>query len=72
MLDTLDADLDDADLDDVDPFAEGDLEVLTDLGLPAAVLSVIVDDPELYADEQVSRIAAEMGFEDQLTSALRR
>ncbi|MCV7250124.1 tRNA adenosine deaminase-associated protein [Mycobacterium koreense] len=72
VLDTLDADLDDADLDDVDPFAEGDLEVLTDLGLPAAVLSVIVDDPELYADEQVSRIAAEMGFEDQLTSALRR
>ncbi len=72
VLDTLDADLDDDDLDDVDPFAEGDLEVLADLGLPAAVLGVIVADPELYADEQVNRIAAEMGFEAQLTSALRR
>ncbi|HLS00175.1 tRNA adenosine deaminase-associated protein [Mycolicibacillus parakoreensis] len=72
VLDTLDADLDEEDLDDTDPFAEGDLEVLADLGLSAAVLGVIVADPELYADEQVSRIAAEMGFEAPLAAALRR
>ena len=68
----IDDDEDDEDLDDADPFEEGDLAVLADLGLPAGVLGVILDESDLYADEQVGRIAREMGFADELSSVLER
>ncbi|OBJ70717.1 tRNA adenosine deaminase-associated protein [Mycobacterium sp. 1274756.6] len=71
-LDNLDADLDPDDLDDADPFEEGDLGLLADLGLPEAVLGVILADTDLYADEQLTRIAAEMGFADELSAVLDR
>lgn len=71
-LDNLDADLDPDDLDDADPFEEGDLGLLADLGLPEAVLGVILADTDLYADEQLGRIAAEMGFADELSAVLDR
>ena len=57
------------DLEDEDPFEEGDLGLLADLGLPEAVLGVILADDE-YADEQLSRIAQEMGFNDELVAVL--
>jgi putative tRNA adenosine deaminase-associated protein len=63
-------DLDPDDLDDVDPWEEGDLAVLADLGLPDAVMSVIVSDTDLYADEQVGMIAARLGFADELAKVL--
>lgn len=63
-------DLDPDDLDDVDPWEEGDLAVLADLGLPDAVMSVIVSDTDLYADEQVGMIAARLGFADDLAKVL--
>ncbi|CAJ1505320.1 tRNA adenosine deaminase-associated protein [[Mycobacterium] kokjensenii] len=72
VLDEIDADIDADDLEDADPFEEGDLGVLSDIGLPAAVLSVILDDPDASIDEQLHRIAAEMGFDEQLTAALPR
>ena len=72
VLEMLDSDIDDEDLDDADPFEEGDLAVLADLGLPAGVLGVILDESDLYADEQVGRIAREMGFADELSSVLDR
>ncbi|MGY4708006.1 tRNA adenosine deaminase-associated protein [Mycolicibacterium sp. CBM1] len=71
-LETLDADISAEDLEDSDPFEEGDLGVLTDLGLPEAVLSVILDETDLYADEQLGRIAREMGFADELAAVLDR
>src|ERR1041384_4261522 len=37
VLEKLDADIDDDDLDDADPFEEGDLGVLSDIGLSEAV-----------------------------------
>ena len=46
--------------------------MLADLGLPAGVLGVILDESDLYADEQVGRIAREMGFADELSSVLER
>ncbi|MFV0494237.1 tRNA adenosine deaminase-associated protein [Mycobacterium sp.] len=70
VLDALDADIDPEDLEDVDPFDEGDLSLLSDIGLPEAVLSVILDESDLYADEQLGRIAGEMGFADQLSVVL--
>ncbi len=62
VLEKLDADIEDDDLDGADPFEEGDLGLLSDIGLPEAVLGVICDESDdLYADEQVGRIAREMG-----------
>lgn len=70
VLEQLDADIDPDDLDDVDPFEEGDIGLLSDMGLPEAVLSVILDETDLYADEQLGRIAREMGFADELSAVL--
>lgn len=72
VLEKLDADIADEDLEDADPFEEGDLGVLADMGLPAGVLGVIIADTDLYADEQLSRIAREMGFGDELAGVLDR
>ncbi|GAS90774.1 tRNA adenosine deaminase-associated protein [Mycolicibacterium brisbanense] len=72
VLETLDADIDPDDLDDAEPFEEGDLGLLSDVGLPEAVLGVILDETDLYADEQLGRIAREMGFADELSAVLDR
>jgi len=73
VLEKLDADIEDDDLDGADPFEEGDLGLLSDIGLPEAVLGVICDESDdLYADEQVGRIAREMGFADELSALLDR
>ena len=72
VLDNLDADIDPEDLEDAEPFEEGDLGLLSDIGLPEAVLGVIVDESDLYADEQLGRIAREMGFADQLSAVIDR
>jgi putative tRNA adenosine deaminase-associated protein len=69
VLEKLDAELSLEELEEDDPFEEGDLGLLADLGLPEAVLSVILADDE-YADEQLSRIAQEMGFNDELVAVL--
>ncbi|EHI13298.1 tRNA adenosine deaminase-associated protein [Mycolicibacterium thermoresistibile] len=71
-LERLDADIDEDDLESADPFEEGDLGVLADIGLPDAVLSVILDEIDLYADEQLGRIAGEMGFAEELAAVLER
>ncbi|WP_061557548.1 tRNA adenosine deaminase-associated protein [Mycobacterium simiae] len=72
VLDSLDADIDPEDLEDSEPFEEGDLGLLSDIGLPEAVLGVILDESDLYADEQLGRIAREMGFADQLSAVIDR
>lgn len=72
LLENLDAELDPDDLEDADPFEEGDLGLLSDLGLPEAVLGVILAETDLYADEQLGRIAREMGFAEELSSVLDR
>ena len=47
----------------------GTAKALREAGLPEAVLGVILADDE-YADEQLSRIAQEMGFNDELVAVL--
>jgi len=59
-------------LEEAEPFEEGDLGLLADVGLPDAVLGVILDESDLYADEQLGRIAREMGFADELSAVLDR
>lgn len=59
-------DLTDDELEDTDPWAEGDMAILEDLGLPPGVLEVIVSEIDLYADEQLQSVAERMGFSDEL------
>lgn len=72
VLEKLDNDISQEELEDADPFEEGDLGLLSDVGLPEAVLGVILDESDLYADEQLGRIAREMGFADELSAVLDR
>jgi len=72
VLEKLDNDITEDDLDPDEPFEEGDLGLLSDVGLPDAVLSIILDETDLYADEQLGRIAREMGFADELSAVLER
>ena len=71
-LEKLDADIAPEDLEDSDPFEEGDLGILADVGLPEAVLSVILGEIDLYADEQLGRVAREMGFAEEFAAVLDR
>jgi putative tRNA adenosine deaminase-associated protein len=62
VLEKLDNDISPEELEEADPFEEGDL----------GVLGVILDESDLYADEQLGRIAREMGFADELSAVLDR
>ena len=70
VLDTLDADIDDEDLEDTDPFEEGDLGLLADIGLPEGVLAVIIADEDSEIEEQITAIAERMGFAEELSAVL--
>lgn len=51
-----------ADDDDDDPVPAGHLDLLSDLGMPAMDLGVLLDDPDLYPDEILSDVASRLGF----------
>lgn len=73
VLDALNIDLPDLspeELEEIDPWAEGDLGLLADLALPEPVLGVIMDEFELYPDEQLGMIAQRMGFADEFAAVL--
>ncbi len=63
-------DIDPDDLDDTEPWPEGDLALLEDVGLPAAVLGIIVGETDLFPEEQLTMIAERCGFADQLAAAV--
>jgi putative tRNA adenosine deaminase-associated protein len=53
--------------DDPDaPWPEGDFGILTDLGVGEQSLSVLFDDAEIYASDQLLSIAGDLGFGDEL------
>jgi putative tRNA adenosine deaminase-associated protein len=68
VLDLLRVDAPDEDDEGVWP--EGDLAILADLGLPDAELQVIIDEIDLYPDEQLNMIAQRCGFADQYSALL--
>lgn len=53
------------DEDDPDPVPAGHLDLLSDLGVPAMDLGVLLDDPDLYPDEILSEVAGRLGFGEQ-------
>jgi putative tRNA adenosine deaminase-associated protein len=68
VLDLLRVDAPDEDDDGVWP--EGDLAILADLGLPDGELQVIIDEIDLYPDEQLNMIAQRCGFVEQYSALL--
>ncbi|WP_128890655.1 tRNA adenosine deaminase-associated protein [Corynebacterium pelargi] len=67
VLETLGVDTDDI---DEDPWAEGDFDILADLGISEQVMAVICDETDWWASEQLQRLAEEMGMEDEFADAL--
>ena len=70
VLDLLRLDGPDEDEADDDPWPEGDLGMLADLGVPADELAVLVDEIDLYPDEQLTAIARRCGFAEQLAGVV--
>lgn len=73
VLEKLNVDIPDIDpdeLDDIEPWEEGDLGVLADLGLPEPVLAVILAETDLYPDEQLGMIAQRLGFANEFSAVL--
>lgn len=68
VLDLLRADPPDDDDDEIWP--EGDLGIFADLGLPDAELQVIIDDVDLYPDEQLQMVAQRCGFGAEFSKLL--
>jgi len=60
---------DEEDLDDEPPWAEGDLGLLADFGVPVEQMQVIVDEEDLYPDEQLQMIAESCGFAEEFAAA---
>jgi putative tRNA adenosine deaminase-associated protein len=81
VLDLLQVQIPEDDEVDDDPWPEGDLALLADLGLPEQEMQLglpeqemqlIVDDGDLYPDEQLARIAQRCGFGDAFASVLEK
>ncbi|TWP51532.1 tRNA adenosine deaminase [Lentzea tibetensis] len=58
------------DEEDNELWPEGDLSVLADLGMPSHELQIIVDEVDLYPDEQLQMIAQRVGFGDEFVKLL--
>lgn len=56
--------------DDDAIWPEGELGILSDLGLSAAELDVITNEVDLYPDEQLQIVAQRCGFGDEFSSLL--
>jgi putative tRNA adenosine deaminase-associated protein len=73
VLDLLRVEVPDEDVvDSDDVWPEGDLGLLADLGLPAEEMQVIIDEVDLYPDEQLDMIAQRFGFQAQLAELLEK
>ncbi|AZI57085.1 tRNA adenosine deaminase [Nakamurella antarctica] len=70
VLDLLHLETPDEDDIDDDAWPEGDLALLADLGVPEQELALIVNEVDLYPDEQLAMIAQRCGFADQLAAVI--
>ncbi|MDQ2847272.1 MAG: tRNA adenosine deaminase-associated protein [Actinomycetota bacterium] len=69
VLDLLHIPVPDEDDVDDDPWAEGDLAVLADFGVPEEQMQLIVNEVDLYPDEQLQMIAESCGFASEFAAA---
>jgi putative tRNA adenosine deaminase-associated protein len=72
VLDLLRVELPDYEADDPDaePWPEGDLAIVADLGLPADELEVLATETDLYPDEQLIAIGRRCGFGEALAEVV--
>ena len=56
--------------DDDEPQAAGDLELLSDLGMPALDLGVLCDDDDLYPEDILRDVADRLGFGDEFEAVI--
>lgn len=67
--DAADLDWDEDELEEYIPI--GDLSILADLGIDADEISLLVDESDLYPDDQVKAIGKRIGLGEQFQKALR-
>ena len=53
-----------------DPQPVGDLEIISDLGMPALELSVLCDDDELFPEDILRDVADRLGFGEKLDAII--
>jgi putative tRNA adenosine deaminase-associated protein len=70
ILDLLGVPTPDEDEVDDEPWPEGDLALLADFGLSEQEMQLIVDDEDLYPDEQLQMIAERCGFASEFASVV--
>jgi len=58
--------------EDDEVWPEGNLALLSDIGLPEGELLVIIEEVDLYPDEQLEMIAQRCGFGDQFAGLLEK
>ena len=71
-LDLLHIETPDEDEVDDEPWPEGDLTLLADLGVHEQEMQLIVSEVDLYPDEQLAMIAQRCGFGDQFAALLEK
>jgi len=59
---------DDEEFEEIEPV--GEIGLFTDMGMPLTDMELILDDPDLFPDEQVAAIAARLGFGEQLAAMI--
>lgn len=69
MLDLLGVPIPDEEDAEDDAWAEGDLAILADFGVSEQDMQIIVDDEDLYPDEQLLMIAERCGFGEDFARA---
>ncbi|GAA1472772.1 tRNA adenosine deaminase-associated protein [Corynebacterium felinum] len=72
ILEEMDADfpeVEEEDFAEVVGWPDGDFEILADVGVSEQVLSIICDETDWWASEQLQRLCEELGCEDELNEA---
>lgn len=62
-------DIDPADLDNIDGYADGDFDILSDLGVTEELLTVLSENPDTWPADALAEIADDLGFADELEVA---
>ncbi|WP_296150385.1 tRNA adenosine deaminase-associated protein [uncultured Corynebacterium sp.] len=63
-------DIDPDELDNIDGWADGDFQILEDVGVSEEVMSVLIDDSAADPSDIIDQIADELGFIDELDRVL--
>lgn len=72
ILDLLHIEAPDEDEIDDEPWPEGDLAILADFGMSEQEMQIVVDDADLYPDEQLQMIADRCGFGERFAALVDR